>query len=325
MNTYEDGAAIDVLEQVNALVSRSDMPDTVKGNGSDEPNGRDKDLKSILFNTEIFATTLRSRRARRKSAPPALRWQTRHKPVVEPEGHPVGAQADMKQLGLSVPRPIARKARIKNPEHAVQKSDGELLRSACLQAAQWEKGKRLMVALGDSSAPDAGFNERLAAILEDTGFDPACLDLVFSEDGLRRSDVETCFTLAALRDRGVGIYLSGFGSGVSSLTLLKDRALGGLLSGVQFDCSVLLNSGRLCRAQADDALLDPVKVAFYRAALSAVQALKLRIVACGVDTEELREFATAIGCHEMMGSVWAVAETLGRRVKMRGARVVSVI
>lgn len=170
------------------------------------------------------------------------------------------------------------------------------------------------------SAPDGDFNRRVGEILEETGFDPGCLDLIFSEVGLQHYDAETCFTLAALRDRGVGVYVAGFGEGPSSLTLLKERALGGLLDGVQFDCSVLLSAGQLCKKMADVSVLEPVSVAFYRAALQAIRALGLKIRACGVETKEQMAFARDVGCDEMSGSLFAPLETTMQSVEQLKGR-----
>ncbi|MBR0559382.1 EAL domain-containing protein [Neokomagataea anthophila] len=320
LNTFEDGVAMMALERAEASKSRVEVSESASRLSVSRDDKRAFCGEDAQFNTATFASTLRSRRARQKGAAPALRWQSRFTSDHAHNLRLLGASVDMNALGLSVPRHVARKVRGKRAESTAQKIDRDLLSLACLQAVQWGEERRLLVSMTDVEAPDAAFNARLGEVLEETGFDAALLDLIFSEAGLQHYDAEVCFTLAALRDRGVGVYVSGFGEGPSSLTLLKERASGGLLDGVQFDCSVLLSAGNVCKKLDETSVLDPVSVAFYRASLLAVRSLGLRIRVCGVELQEQLSFARDVGADEISGGLLAAPETMMQSLMPRSRK-----
>ncbi|MFB9942612.1 MULTISPECIES: EAL domain-containing protein [Gluconobacter] len=284
---------------------------TVMAEGlSDLPKGKTGHaLPMTASSAGMFATTLRSRRARQKSALPPLRWLPRF--VVGRSGADkvIGAQVDMSQLWLSVPRRTLRKSRRKSLGQQQREFDSDLLGNACAQAATWPEGMRLMVSLEDDQAPDGDFNNRLNTVLQESGFPVSRLDLVFQESGLAQDDKETCYTLSALRDQGCQIFLGGFGSAPSSLSLLRERAMGGLLDGVQFDASMLAPSGMTWRQSGDAPLLDESATVFYRAALETVKALGLKVRSIGVDLPDLLAFVQKVGCVEASGTVLAAPET----------------
>ncbi|KXV25465.1 EAL domain-containing protein [Gluconobacter japonicus] len=257
----------------------------------------------------MFATTLRSRRARQKSALPPLRWLPRLASARGGMEKLIGAQVDMSQLWLAIPRRTVRRSRRKSLDQQQREFDLELLQTACAQAATWPDDMRLMVSLEDDQAPDVAFNKRLNDVLDQTGFPVSRLDLVFQESGIAQSEREVCCTLASLRDRGVQIFTNGFGIAPSSLTLLRDRAISGLLDGVQFDTSVLSASTLSWSLKGDVPELDEGAVAFFRAALDAVRTLDLHVRATGVDTPAQLDFVQKNGCVEASGLALLPAET----------------
>lgn len=257
----------------------------------------------------MFATTLRSRRARQKSALPPLRWLPRMTGSRSGMEKLIGAQVDMSQLWLAIPRRTVRRSRRKSLDQQQREFDSELLQVACTQAATWPEEMRLMVSLEDDQAPDIAFNKRLNDVLEQTGFPVSRLDLVFQESGIAQSEREVCYTLASLRDRGVQIFTNGFGTATSSLTLLRDRAISGLLDGVQFDVSVLSASSLSWTPDGTVPELDEGAVVFFRAALDAVKALGLNVRATGVDSPAQLDFVQKAGCVEASGTALSPAET----------------
>ncbi|GBR49423.1 EAL domain-containing protein [Neokomagataea thailandica] len=310
LNTFEERVAMMSLGRTEALMPKEEEAEGAPWLKRSRGDVRVTSVESDVLNTPSFASTLRSRRARQKGGAPIVRWQSRFGFDGADNVRLLGASVDMNALGPSVPRHFVRKIRGPKAETTFQNMDRNVLSLACLQAAQWGAGLRLMVSLTDMFAPDPAFNVRLGEVLEETGFDPSLLDLIFPEAGLQQYDAETCFTLAALRDRGVGIYLSGFGEGPSSLTLLKERALGGLLDGVQFDCAVLLSAGHVCKKFDETSVLEPVSVAFYRDSLRAMRSLGLRVRACGVELPEQLAFTRDVGVDEIAGGLLAAPETM---------------
>lgn len=257
----------------------------------------------------MFATTLRSRRARQKSALPPLRWLPRYALGRGGTEKVLGAQVDMSQLWLAVPRRTLRKSRRKSLGQQQREFDTDLIAHACAQAANWSEDMRLMVSLEDDQAPDADFNTRLNSVLAESGFPVGRLDLVFQESGLATDDCETCLTLSTLRDLGAQIFLGGFGTAPSSLSLLRERAVGGLLDGVQFDVALLAPSVVTWPQTATPPPFDDGAAAFYRAALEAVKALGLKVRSVGVDQPELLSFVQKTGCSEASGTMFALPET----------------
>lgn len=277
---------------------------------SELPEGKLDYVASMAASSAgMFATTLRSRRARQKSALPPLRWLPRFVLGRNGTDKVIGAQVDMSQLWLSVPRRTLRKSRRKSLGQQQREFDADLLGNACSQAATWPDAMRLMVSLEDDQAPDGDFNGRLNTVLQSSGFPVSRLDLVFQESGLAQDDKETCYTLSALRDQGCQIFLGGFGTAPSSLSLLRERAVGGLLDGVQFDASLLTPSGTTWQQSGEAPLLDESAMVFYRAALEAVKALGLKVRGVGVDFPDLLAFVQKVGCVEASGTILAGPET----------------
>ena len=98
------------------------------------------------------------------------------------------------------------------------------LATACAQGAAWHaKGYRFAVSVNISSkqlvAP--AFVDDVAAALSKSRFDPALLNLEFSQTALLNPDVLKSGTLNRLRALGVGIAIDDFVPGASSLSDLE--------------------------------------------------------------------------------------------------------
>ncbi|GAN53561.1 EAL domain-containing protein [Tanticharoenia sakaeratensis] len=255
-----------------------------------------------------FAATLRRRRARSRAHPGTLSFLPRLDAV---GGHLIGVQADLQAIDplprLASTRAIGRATGARGRRTAAslqQIRDRDVLRLACRAAASWPEAVRLMIALSDHAAPHSDFASELRDMLQETGLPPARLDLAFAEDGLAADDPALHPMLAAMRDCGIGIFWSGFGGGTSSLTLLRDLADAGLISGVQLDAGVLCTSPVQWR---DKALLgeDAPSAAFFAAEIAAIRALGLRIRLVGVDRPQALAFAGSTGFDEVSGMLVA--------------------
>jgi len=190
-----------------------------------------------------------------------------------------------------------------------EERDMRLLNHACRSAARWPEPYRLSFTLNAASAPDGDFSRRLREILHESGLAAHRLDLEFQETGFSDDGDELIYTLAALRDLGVGTIMAGFGRGASSLTLLRDRALSGLLSGIKLDRSLFypLNFGMAGRDVRDD-----IDATFIKAAIEAGRSFGLRIFAEGVEHPSIVTLLAAYGCCEVSGSCLAEAESAER-------------
>ncbi len=144
---------------------------------------------------------------------------------------------------------------------------------------------------------------QVARALEESGLAPERLELELTESMLIDGSADTLLTLAAIRDLGVGLALDDFGTGYASLSVLKRLPLTTL---------------KLDRAFVRDLPHDAEDTAIVRAVQSIAGALRLEVVAEGVETEEQRAFLNSIGCEEAQGYLFgrpAAPEHLRRTLR----------
>ncbi len=144
---------------------------------------------------------------------------------------------------------------------------------------------------------------QVARALEESGLPPERLELELTESMLVDGSTDTLLTLAAIRDLGVGLALDDFGTGYASLSVLK---------------RLPLNTIKLDRAFVRDLPHDAEDTAIVRAVQSIARALKLDVVAEGVETEDQRAFLSGIGCGEAQGYLFgrpAAAEHLRKTLR----------
>ena len=135
-----------------------------------------------------------------------------------------------------------------------------------------------------------GLDELLVQVLQDTGLEPAALELEITESTLIQSEEIAVRVLERLKRVGVQISLDDFGTGFSSLSYLKRFPVDAL----KIDCSFVRG-----------VVVDPDDAAIVVAILSMANALGLGVVAEGVETEQQRDFLIAGGCSEMQGYLFS--------------------
>jgi predicted signal transduction protein with EAL and GGDEF domain len=129
--------------------------------------------------------------------------------------HPVG--------GLVDPRLFVRLA---EELGLIGEIDSFVLRSACLQARQWQEqglwgsGLVMSVNLSPGRLIDPDLAERIITQIEDCQFDPRSLILEITESAMLADNETTVRNLVELRSLGVRIALDDFGTGYSSLSRL---------------------------------------------------------------------------------------------------------
>ncbi|MBR0656059.1 putative bifunctional diguanylate cyclase/phosphodiesterase [Plastoroseomonas arctica] len=127
---------------------------------------------------------------------------------------------------------------------------------------------------------------RLAAVLGETGLDPARLEVEITEHAMLRDTEMVLGVLHGLRNLGVGIAMDGFGTGFSSISALQRFPFTRVKIDRMFVRSIWASGG-------DAALL--------RAISDLCKVLKMRITAEGVETEEQFAAVIASGCDEAQG------------------------
>jgi EAL domain-containing protein (putative c-di-GMP-specific phosphodiesterase class I) len=166
-----------------------------------------------------------------------------------------------------------------------------VLRAACVQNRQWQRDglARLRVAVNLSARQFAQKNlaESIAALLAEVDLSPEDLEIELTES-LVMSDVEQAIgVLRHLEALGVQISVDDFGTGYSSLSYLTRLPIDVL----KIDRSFVSN---IAAGDGDGA-------AIVTSIISLAHALKLKVIAEGVETMEQLDFLRRNGCDVMQG------------------------
>lgn len=133
---------------------------------------------------------------------------------------------------------------------------------------------------------DRDFVDDVKQALEQSGLPPDRIEIEITENTLIEDDARALSVLTRLKEIGVRIALDDFGVGYSSLSYL---------SRFPFDCI------KIDRSFVSEAKRNYGSLAIIETVVRLGKALKMRIVAEGVeDTEKLRLLAQH-GCHEVQG------------------------
>ncbi len=168
-----------------------------------------------------------------------------------------------------------------------------LLRQACQQIAAWVKEFGACVPVAVNVSPlqmlDPGFPGKVTLILKETGVDAQLLTLEITESSAVQNLAQTAAQVDQLRAMGVHVAMDDFGTGFSSLNMLR--------------------SLRLHTVKIDRGLIEPLPlpdaVAVVRAICQLADALHLHVVAEGVETTEQANAARLAGCAELQGFLYA--------------------
>lgn len=170
-----------------------------------------------------------------------------------------------------------------------------LLKQACQQIAQWLAlyGHCVPVAVNVSPFQllDARFPTLVANTLQSCGIDARWLTLEITESSAVQNLEQTTLQVEQLRGMGVHVAMDDFGTGFSSLNMLR--------------------SLRLHTVKIDRGLIEPLPspdaIAVVRAICQLADALHLHVVAEGVETPEQAFAARDAGCGELQGYLYSRA------------------
>ncbi|MGB2710169.1 MAG: EAL domain-containing protein [Conexibacter sp.] len=152
-----------------------------------------------------------------------------------------------------------------------------VLGEACRQAATWRHasaggaGRVVSINLSPRQISRSDVPALLAEALEQTGIDPALVELEITETMLMEQSATALSTLRQLKQMGVRLVLDDFGTGYSSLGYLK-----------RFPIDAL----KIDREFIDGLATEAEDTAIVSAVLSMAQALGLDVIAEGVETAE---------------------------------------
>jgi len=164
------------------------------------------------------------------------------------------------------------------------------LRQACEQGKLWhDAGHReltMAVNLSVRQLSDPKLSERVARLLEETGFPAASLELEITENLLLQPTDEVLGVLRGFNDLGIRLTIDDFGIGYSSLSYLQRFPIQSL----KIDRSFV---NRIGLAFHDDAIVSAI--------IALAHSLRLRVLAEGVETAAQIEFLRGRGCRAAQG------------------------
>jgi diguanylate cyclase (GGDEF)-like protein/PAS domain S-box-containing protein len=165
-----------------------------------------------------------------------------------------------------------------------------VLKTACQQARQWlDKGVdfgRVSVNISGAQIQQEHFAERVIATLEECRLEPRYIELEVTETFVMKHLMEGIEQLKRLNDLGISVSIDDFGTGYSSLSYLK---------------SLPVNKLKIDQSFIRDIPDDQDDVAISEAIIALGRALKLRVIAEGVETQRQVEVLIDKGCDEAQG------------------------
>ena len=170
------------------------------------------------------------------------------------------------------------------------------IREACRQLAAWRRAGLDVPCVSVNLSPINFQNRGLAAVVAETlaanGLPPEALMLEITESVLMNERSVAIETMNAIRQLGVGLSLDDFGTGYSSLSRLAHLPIREL---------------KIDRSFMRDIESDTSALAVASAVVRFGQALKMTVVAEGVETEGQRNVLKALGCDVVQGYLFAPA------------------
>lgn len=161
-----------------------------------------------------------------------------------------------------------------------------VLSQACNDAAGWEPPLRLSVNVSPMQFVQGDLVGVIEKVLEDSGLDPARLELEITEGVLIDDAVGTLAVLTRIRALGVNIVLDDFGTGFSSLGYLRHFPF----DKVKIDKSFIA-----------DVINNREVASIVQAVVALGKSLNMAVVAEGVETTEQFELLRDLGCTQAQG------------------------
>lgn len=168
-----------------------------------------------------------------------------------------------------------------------------VLQRACENGRSWQdQGLNICVSVNISFVQfrEAAFLQRVVDILASTGLRPDLLELEITEGVLVQNFDQALETLMALHNMGVRIAIDDFGTGYSNLAYLK-----------RFPINVL----KIDQSFVRDMLEDSTDLAIVEAIINIGHALKLELVAEGVETQAQADMLLNKGCSVIQGFLYS--------------------
>lgn len=168
-----------------------------------------------------------------------------------------------------------------------------ILQTACNQGKAWQdRGFSLNLSINLSARQfrQQNLSETINHILNETGFNPECLELEVTESSLMKNPEYAVTVLSELKAVGVKFSIDDFGTGYSSLAYLKSLPIDIIKIDKSFIGDITTN---------DDA------ATLVLAIITLAHNLRLKVVAEGVETEEQLKILHLINCDAWQGYLFS--------------------
>lgn len=164
-----------------------------------------------------------------------------------------------------------------------------VLRRVFAETANWQD-TQIAVNVSALQLRSPVFMAMLTRLVAEFGIDPARYEIEITETALLGNDGITSDNLTMLKQEGFAIALDDFGTGYSCLNSLKRFSV----DKIKIDRSFIQNLAA-----------DPEAEALVDAIIRLARALKVDIVAEGVETETQRQKLLACGCYHFQGYLFS--------------------
>jgi len=183
------------------------------------------------------------------------------------------------------------------------------LRTACKQLTEWRslghRDLRLAVNISARQLKQGDFVDSVRLILAETGVPGNAVELEITEMSATQSEPAIVDRLRALRTMGLRISIDDFGTGFSSVSLLRVFPVDALKIDTSF---------------VRDLVLDPNDATIAAAVVALAKSMGLTVIAEGVENPAQLDFLRAQGCEMWQGYLCCppvqtseVRSVLGRR------------
>ena len=193
------------------------------------------------------------------------------------------------------------------PDHFIPIAEQSLLineigswtiRAACEEARNWDEAISVSVNLSARQFLDPDLVDHVRQALTGSGIAPSRLELEVTETALIQSQSVAVAILNELKAMGVQIALDDFGTGYSSMSYIQSFPFDRIKIDRSFVTSMNVNHKSR---------------AIVEAIIHLAHALKIPVVAEGVETESQALALRVLGCEELQGYLIARPEPMGRQ------------
>lgn len=179
-----------------------------------------------------------------------------------------------------------------------------ILRSACEQGAKWLAAGiqfgRLYVNVSAAQLHDESFDRTVRQCLKETGFPADRLGLEVTESFIMKDPEHAINVLNNFKMLNIELAIDDFGTGYSSLSYLKKLPIDKL---------------KIDRSFIRDIPSDPNDMAIAEAVIAMGKALKLKVIAEGVESKVQADFLLEKECTEVQGFLFSYPLTTDEVIK----------